>query len=393
MYETAGYYPDLSGKKNQSGGLSIKGQEQNEDNIITVIPANELLRNTGWKKTALLLLMGNLGAGVLTIPYAFTLVGLIPGLTICLIMAFVSRYTGVLLTRVFVKNQECQSMGALAERLCGPRYAQFVYGLVYSYLFVLLSYYLVVASKAIRDIKNMCIYSAALYSGVLLLPFIQLRTLGEISYLGILSFLTIFVVVVMCLQQAGEYEVNVANNLYHISNVYDLFSATGTVGFAYCGHWMYTEIMYEMRDPKEFVTCLNVNSVTLFVTYTMTGGLGWYLAGNDVPAYLLDVIPVGSMRSAAAFFMLFHVICTMLPRAQILIRALHHKVDEASLDAFHHASAMFWRATGLWLLISILLYVGMFIVMNTLPFFDDLVVLLGCLFDPTFTLITPAALF
>jgi len=391
MYETTGYYPDLSGKeKKLADNPSIAPTGEND---ITVIPPDELLRNTGWKKTTVLLLMGNIGSGVLTIPWAVTTVGLVPGVAICIIMLFVSRYTGVLLAKVFLKNQDCHTMGALAESLCGVTYARFVYGGVYLYIFVVLCYYLVAASKALRDIKYMCSFSAALWCGLGLFPFIQLRTLREISHLGILSYLTIFAVVWICLQQGGEWEVDVTNELFRATSVLEFFSAAGTIGFAYNGQLMYTEIMYEMREPKEFVKCLNFALMVQFVTYTMTGVLGWYLIGNSVPPYLLDVIPEGSMRSAAAVLMIWHLIFVMLPKAQILMRVLHRKLDAVSVDALHHKSQMFWRGTRSWLLISIFLYLGIFVFVNTIPFFDDLVVLMGCLFDPTMNLITPTIIF
>jgi len=393
MYETTGYYPNLSAKKKKLADFPLKELTPTGENDITVIPPDELLRNTGWKKTTLLLLMGNIGSGVLTIPYAVTTVGLVPGVAMCIIMFFVTRYTGVLLVKVFVKNQDCHTMGDLAERLCGLAYARFVYGGVYLYNFFMICYYFVAASKAIRDIKYMCSFTAALWCGLGLFPFFQLRTLREVSHLGVLSYLTIFAVVVICLQQGGEWEADVTNDLYRTTSVFEFFSAAGTIGYAYNGQLLYTEMMYEMRDPKEFVKCLNYGLMVQFVTYTTTGVLGWYLIGNSVPPYLLDVIPEGSMRSAAAVLMIWHLISTMLPKTQILIRVLHRKLDAVSVDALHYKSQMFWRGTRSWLLISIFLYLGMFVVVNTIPFFDDLAVLMGCLFDPTINLATPTILF
>merc|ERR1719382_815668 len=111
MYETMGCYPDLSGKKKKLADFPLKELTPVGENDITVIPSDVLLRNTGWKKITLLLLMGNIGSGVLTIPWAVTTVGLIPGVAICIAMLFISRYTGVLLAKVFLKNQDCHTMG------------------------------------------------------------------------------------------------------------------------------------------------------------------------------------------------------------------------------------------------------------------------------------------
>jgi len=257
----------------------------------------------------------------------------------------------------------------------------------------MLCYYLVIAAKSIEDMKKMCIYTAAVYAGLIILPFLQLRTLGEISYLGIFSFLSIFIVVAICLQQAWGYDSKVTYSWFQISNVFDLFSATGTIGFAYCGQYMYVEMMYEMRDPKEFTTALNITVTIMFLAYTATGILGYYLLGDGVPSYLIDVIPSSSIRSTAAIFMIIHIIFTMLPKTQILTRVLHHKVDIASVDAFHYTSQMFWRATRYWFLISIILFLTLFFVVNTIPYFYDLVVLLGCLFDPCLDVIAPTVLY
>jgi len=185
----------------------------------------------------------------------------------------------------------------------------------------------------------------------------------------------------------------VTHSLFKISSVYEFFSAMGSIFFAFCGQVIWTEIMYEMRDPTEFETSLNFAMVTIFVIVTSTGVLGWYLIGDDAPAYLMDVIPSGSMRTVGAFFVMVHLILAILPKTEILIRVLHHKLDAGSVNAFHPRSEVFWRGTRTWFFISILLYLGMFLFMNTIPFFEDLVVLLGSLFEPTISIIIPAVLF
>jgi amino acid permease len=234
MYGTTGYYPNIAVKKNNLDGFSAKSEKSER---IKVIPADELPRNNGYKKTALLLVLGNLGTGVLTLPYAFSLIGLIPGVITSMIMAVAVRYTGVLLVSIFVEHQNSHTMGALAERLGGRLYARFVYSAVYFYMFMILSYQLLTASLALQDIENMCIYTAALYTGVLLLPLMQLRTLGWISYLGVLSFLTIAVVIAISLQQAGEYYTHDTSSFFPTVSVDNLFASVGTIGYPYCGQY------------------------------------------------------------------------------------------------------------------------------------------------------------
>jgi len=392
MYKTGDFVPNFEKKKNKWGGISTPGKERNGDDDITIIPADELLRNNGMLKTTLLLLMGNLGTGVLTIPYAFHMVGFINGCVISVFMALLTRYAAVLLSRVFLEHQDCHTMGALAERLSSPRFARFVHTGVYVYMFVKLAYWLLVAAKAIENIKTMCIYTAALWCGIVLLPLMQLRTLGDISYLGVLSLLAIVAVVVLCFQQTS-YDDDVTYSMFDISSVYGFFSAIAVIGFSYCDQLVYVEIMYEMRDPKEFVCALNISFWTLFFVYTTCGVVGYWLAGDNIPAYLLDVMPAGSTRSAAAILLLMHVFITMLPKVQILTRMLHHNIDIASVDSFHCISEMFWRATTCWFLISIILFLGIFVVMNTIPYFEDFMVLMGCLFDPLINMFSPAVLF
>merc|ERR1719397_630037 len=99
------------------------------------------------------------------------------------------------------------------------------------------------------------------------------------------------------------------------------------------------------------------------------------------------------MKSTASGFLLVRMILTMLPYAQIVVRALHHKFDSASVDAFYRTSEMFWRATRYWFVISLSLLIAMFLFMNSFPYFNDLVILLGCLFEPTIELVTPTVLY
>jgi hypothetical protein len=152
-------------------------------------------------------------------------------------------------------------------------------------------------------------------------------------------------------------------------------------------------MLYEMREPKDFVTALNITIPLLFVTYTLTGAVGWYLAGENVTAYLLDMIPSGPLRSFASVLLIFHIVFNMIPKTQIVNRVLHHKIDAASVDAFHRKSEMFWRATRSWFLISVFLFAATFLVVNMVPYFNDLVVLLGSLLTPITSWIIPTSLY
>jgi amino acid permease len=225
-------------------------------------------------------------------------------------------------------------------------------------------------------------------------PFAQLRTLGSIAkYLGFLSFFSVSLAMVMSLSEAHDYSPYEATSVFSIGSLWDFLEATTSILFAYSGKNIYTEIVYEMREPKDSHKAMHLAYTVMIVIYSGVGLIGYSFAGSLVPAYFLEVITSSNIREVASIGLLVHVLFTIVLNLQIVARAVHSKVDSSSVDALHRSDEDYWRAVAVYLLITTLIFVSAFFVMNTVPFFTDFVEILGALLVPLHGFVVPMYLY
>jgi len=375
----------VHGDKNKRSCKSLNiwqyfSRKEENDDAIKIMPVRELPRENSWQATALLILMDDLGTGLLTIPYAFSRVGIIPGFVITILSGVASWWTAILLCHVIIEFPDAFTMGALAEKLCGYYTTQFVHATIYGSIFLFITYYLLICAKAFQDITWMCVYSAAIWCALFTFPFAQLRTLGSIvSKLGVLSFLMVNLTVLICLVGAEGYSPYESTRIFSMDNLRDFLEATTAILLSYSGKNIYTEIIYEMENPRDSPKAMHLAYTVMILLYSAIGYIGYSIAGEYVPAYFLDAISSSSLREAASFVLLMHVLFIIVLNIQIVARATHSKVDSSSVDALHVSDDKYWRAVVVYLLITLFFFILAFIVMNTIPYFTDLIELISAL--------------
>jgi len=125
-----------------------------------------------------------IGTGILGLPYAFCKLGWLPGIFSLLLFCFLGQFTGKILCKLVVGFPGSPTLGGLAEHLFGKIGVVSCYVILYVYLFFALSQYILISGKAVQGAiyeDNMCISTAMLYAGCVLLPLSQVRTLYSVS--------------------------------------------------------------------------------------------------------------------------------------------------------------------------------------------------------------------
>lgn len=109
---------------------------------------------------------------------------------------------------------------------------------------------------------------------------------------------------------------------------------------------------------------------------------------SDPPAFLFDAIPVGLNRRLAGFLLWGHVAVSYAINSQALC---------SSLDRSFFHSVQSWglnhRPRQRWLILTFLMAFLSYIVSNAIPFFKDLVSLIGALTSVPLSLTLPALLY
>jgi len=165
-------------------------------------------------------------------------------------------------------------------------------------------------------------------------------------------------------------------------------SGFSTMTFSMTSQFMLVEIIEEMKDPTEFPKAYVWMSAPFQLAAFLTVGLGaYYYVGSHVNGMIMDNIPFGYAFRLAAFCLVVHMLVTFVIKAVVLARAAHKAVDVDSLDTDDR------RGWARWTTIAFSITFCSWLLSQLVPFFEDLVELLGSSLAPIGCYIIPIALY
>jgi len=146
--------------------------------------------------------------------------------------------------------------------------------------------------------SHLCQPVAGVVVAALLLSTNQIRTLYNVSISAIVSNSTIVIILLICtsliwedkgLESEGLQDKPVETNAA-TTGFWDMFSSFSCFIFAMSGHRIFFEIMYDMRNPRDFPKGLVTAFGFMLVCYTFISVLCYWHMGTATPVYLMDVL-------------------------------------------------------------------------------------------------------
>jgi len=197
-------------------------------------------------------------------------------------------------------------------------------------------------------------------------------------------------------------------------NIGGVLSSLCSILFATTGQVIQVEIMGEMRDPSEFPEAyMGLALPFMMAVFLFVGLVGYYYRGSAATGMLLDNMPFGTPFRIASALLFFHMGVTYLIKGTIGCRALYkrrlHWLSESSAGVggglpaargsepkaiFRSISGNFpppERAT--WGAVVGGVLVAGVVNSQMVPFFSDLVDLLGATFLPLVCWVAPIAMY
>lgn len=271
--------------------------------------SQELSKENEWYHSSLLLLADIVGSGILALAGAFAKLGWFFSIVLLIICCPLNYYTGVLLCRIKTHRPNVTTYGELMENLFGG-YGNYVGWIVlYLYVFLILGEYHLIMARSVQGTfydASLCRPVAGIIASVIVFLSNQVRTLHNIALLSIVSVVTIFIVLTICLNDMISDSkpigsAGVEHNLVASVNFWDFYGAFSTLIFAWAGQKIYLEIMTEMRDSKDFTKSLSGAYPFIFIGYAVVGFVGYGVKGRSAPGYLLDVLDFGATYALSLF--------------------------------------------------------------------------------------------
>ena len=284
-----------------------------------------------------------------------------------------------------------------------------VTAIYYINIFLVLGNYILVMSHAVRSMlgeENICLPTAGIIASVLMYALAQLRTMANLGRsASVISLTALFVVVGICLASIEEGELGVdegedykeddgetnedlassESTAMSSPSISRQLAAIASIGFAVGSQKLLLNIRHEMAvkenaSPKALGIALFIYGA-VYVTVCV-------LAGDNPPSLLFDAIDEGPVRRFAGFLLWVHVAVSYAINSQ----ALTSSIDRVS---FHRVSffGLKHKDRTRWALLTFLISSSSYLVANAIPFFKDLVALIGALTSVPLTLLLPAILY
>ncbi|CAE8615902.1 unnamed protein product [Polarella glacialis] len=361
-------------------------------------------RRSSWLGTSWIMLTDIVGTSVLTFAGVARQLGWVLTIVFIIGLSTVSVYTAVLMSRtrsILARTQDGKdphSMGEASRLTLGSeRVATAVTAVVYGYAFLGQSSYILVLGQSLQGFfweHNLCLPTATAAACLLCIPVaISVRTLADSTALCLANLFLILAVlgIVMSNMMAEGRPADV--NTYLFAPDLTLVTALGAMGnvvYAYCGHWLYFELMAEMKEPEQFPKVFLINGPLQVGLYLLVACWGYYYAGDKAEGYFLDNLPNGEAYRWASLLLFFHVAIAFMVKNIVLTRFVHSHLSPSRSGIFFSQPGG-GRAQAEYASCSVFLLCISFFVANAIPFFSDLLGLIGALLSGPISFLLPMA--
>ncbi len=202
-------------------------------------------KRLSWQLVAILMIAEIVSNGMLSLPSAFAVVGMVPGIIIIIFLGVFATYTSWLLVQFKLRHPEVHTMADAGYIMFGPvgreimAFGTFAFA-IFATGSQLLAGQIALATLSDSKLCNL-IYTAifTIASLVVSLP----RTFHGLGYVSILSVLSILIAGLVAMVAAGkEPVVGRSVEAAVTSNFYSAFASITNPVFSFAGHFMYVLI-------------------------------------------------------------------------------------------------------------------------------------------------------
>lgn len=351
--------------------------------------------------TACLIVADVVGAGIIGLPVAVAKIGWLPGVLLILLLLAMNVHISMLMWRMRMHFPDMSTFSQMAEMAFSKapesQRNRMVIGtgaLQYVFMFAMLGVYILSAGKAIGHMfynAFVCLPTWTVLACGVILPFnATARRMGAWKNLVWLNLAAIccacLLPILFFMHQGAEASrptdsevVSVAPFTFHGG-----FAALSTFTFGFTGQFMVIEIISEMSDPSEFPTAYMYMSAPFqAAAFALVGIGGYYFIGDKAHGMIGDNVPFGAVFQVTFACLLVQMVTTYMIKGIVLCRGMHSYIDKnAGQDDSSHAWTI-W--TGLACFTALMAW----LTANIVPFFNDLVDLIGASVTPVACYIIP----
>ncbi|KAK5110141.1 hypothetical protein LTR62_006275 [Meristemomyces frigidus] len=364
------------------------------ENVVAVTAPDEIdTHNLHWFKAALIMIAETISLGILSLPFALSTLGIVPGVILIWVFGFVATYTGFAVWQFKMTHWEMASLAHGLELVFG-RWGRYV-GHVSQTLMMLfvMSAHVVIFGVAMTELTDhgLCrVWSMAIGAFLCFVVSIP-RTMKGNSYYSALSCLSITIATLIALiaiakaNPAATFSTSAKSHAFlptHLVPFRKSALATSSIILAYNSHLAYPTIINEMSHPRDFPKALIFLETFAICFYTLVAVIIYVFAGQAVASPAIgSASPL--VRKVSFGFALPTIIVAGVILALVLAKNLMNVIWRKDIRVATAKSTNAWVS---WLAILLAIWVLAWVVANVIPNFGQIVGLIGALFGTWFAL-------
>lgn len=325
------------------------------------------------------------GVGILSVPYALSSGGWL-SLTLLFIIAASTFFTGLLIRRCMEIDSRIRTYPDIGERAFGQ------YGRAIISIFMYLELYFVATGFLILEGDNLfnlfpnsgIDYSWFHLSGrqgfviivaLIILPTVWVQDLSLLSYVSATGVLASAIIIISIFWTAAFDGVGFSGK-GRVLNSSGIPSAFSLYAFCYCAHPVFPTLYTSMKDKRQFNKVMVVCFALCTVGYTSMAILGYLMFGDSVESQVTLNLPLGEISSKVA---IYTTLVNPVTKYSLMVTPIIAAVENLLINK-NRPMSLFMRT---------LLLISTVIVALTVPFFGDLMSLVGAFLSSTASIILP----
>ncbi|KZT58950.1 hypothetical protein CALCODRAFT_538088 [Calocera cornea HHB12733] len=348
-------------------------------------------RTCSWHKTAALLFSEYICLAIMSFPWSFSVLGLVPGIIVTLAVAASVQYTSLILWRFCLKHPEIRDVCDIGRMLFGG--SQVAYNIT-AVFFVLNNTFIqglhcIVGARLLNTLSDSAACSVA-FSAVIAIACFMIslpRPLSHLSWIGIFSAVTMFIAVILSIVFSGiqDHPFGYAAGQEPIVTLFPIpgtsfvagMSAFLNISYTFIGQITLPSFIAEMKNPRDFPKALWACTIAEIVVFTLCGAIMYHYVGNQymtAPAF-------GSLQPLYKKIAFSFAIPTIVYLGSLYSSVSARFVFFRIFRTSHHRYSNTITGWGTWVAIIAATWVFAFIIAEVIPFFSDMLSLMSSLFD------------
>ncbi|GAA5915177.1 hypothetical protein JCM6882_001129 [Rhodosporidiobolus microsporus] len=356
-------------------------------------------RGLGWIRTGVLLVKVQIGLGVLGIPSILSTLGLVPGIILILAIAALTTWCDYVIGMFKLAHPEVYSMADIGFLMAGKPGREFLGGIYWLMLTAVSGAGMLSIATAFNAMTDnaACTLIWALLGAVFTFVVSGIRTLDQISWIGWVGLVGIMSAVITLaisvgLQDrpdaappTGPWDPQVI--IFGTPSFLNAMSAVATIVFSFAGAPNFINILAEMKRPEDFTKSLALTQTFVTATYLIVGCVVYHYCGIYVSSPALG--------SAGP---LLKKVCYGIALPGLIVGCVlnSHLTSKYTFLRFfgrtRHVNSNSLKSWSIWLSFVFVNVAISWIIAEAIPFFDDLLSLIGALLSTCMCLTTMAVM-